>query len=229
MIQCPKDLDTAFDLGQLQEEVGDTTKKKELRKWDLSSPFRPYSKGPMPLPLPLNKLSSSPAAVNDKLGLVPAKQHSTTDERLSNLYAYRKAQGLCYKCGLSYSRGHKCPDVVQLHLVEELWQLLDLGDSDDQQIADEAELHNLLLSQSAAGLKVSSKTMKFKGSIQGLELLILLDSGSSHTFLSASVAAQLTGCSPVDVPMPVQVANGHNLLYFSELRETIWFLNEYQF
>jgi hypothetical protein len=146
MIQCPKDLDTAFDLGQLQEEVGDTTKKKELRKWDLSSPFRPYSKGPMPLPLPLNKLSSSPAAVNDKLGLVLAKQHSTTDERLSNLYAYRKAQGLCYKCGLSYSRGHKCPDVVQLHLVEELWQQMDLGDSDDQQVADEAELHNLLLS-----------------------------------------------------------------------------------
>jgi predicted aspartyl protease len=71
--------------------------------------------------------------------------------------------------------------------------------------------------------------MKFRGSIQGLELLILLDSGSSHTFLTASVATQLTGCSPVDVPMPVQVANGHNLLCSSELRETVWFLNEYQF
>jgi hypothetical protein len=71
--------------------------------------------------------------------------------------------------------------------------------------------------------------MKFRGSIQGLELLILLDSGSSHTFLSASVAAQLMGCSPVDVPMSVLVANGHKLLCSSELRDTVWFLNEYQF
>jgi hypothetical protein len=229
MIQRPKDLDTAFVLAQLQEDVGDTAKKRELRKWDMSLPFGSYSKGPMPLPLPPNKPSSSLAAVNDKLGLVPAKQHSITEERLSNLYAYHKAQGLCYKCGLAYSKGHKCPDVVQLHLVEELWQQLDLCDSDDPPVVDEDELHNLLLSQSAAGLKVSSKTMKFRGSIQGLELLILLDSGSSHTFLSASVAAQIKGCSLVDAPMPVQVANGHNLLCAYELRDTVWFLNEYQF
>jgi hypothetical protein len=79
MIQHPKELDTAFVLAQLQEDMGDTTMKRELHKWDMYSPFRSYSKDPMPLPLPPNKHSSSPPAVNDKLGQVPAK-HSTTGE-----------------------------------------------------------------------------------------------------------------------------------------------------
>jgi hypothetical protein len=43
-------------------------------------------------------------------------------DRLSSVYAYRKAKGLCYKCGLAYSRGHQCLEIVQLHMVEELWQ-----------------------------------------------------------------------------------------------------------
>jgi hypothetical protein len=207
MIQRPKDLDTAFVLAQLQEEVGDTAKKRELHKWDLPTPFRSYSKGPMPLPPPPDKNVSSPATVNDKMVPVPAK-NSTTDERLSNLYAYRKAQGLCYKCGMAYSKGHKCLDVVHLHLVEELWQQLDLSDPDDSPDAAEAEIHTLFLSQSAAGMTISPKTMKFRGSIQGLELLILLDSGSSHTFLNVLVALL------VNFPMPVQVANGHRLRGF---------------
>jgi hypothetical protein len=39
--------------------------------------------------------------------------------------AYRKAKGLCYKCGLRWGPQHKCSNIVPLHIVEELWQLLD--------------------------------------------------------------------------------------------------------
>ena len=47
---------------------------------------------------------------------------------------------------MSYSKGHKCLDVVQLHLVEELWQQLDLSDPDDSPDVTEAEIHTLMLS-----------------------------------------------------------------------------------
>jgi hypothetical protein len=44
----------------------------------------------------------------------------------------------------------------------------------------------------------SPKSMRFLGSIQGHTILILVDSGSSHTFINASVAAQLARISSLD-------------------------------
>jgi hypothetical protein len=38
--------------------------------------------------------------------------------------AYRKAKGLCYKCGFKWGLTYKCNEIVPLYLVEELWQLL---------------------------------------------------------------------------------------------------------
>lgn len=154
---------------------------------------------------------------------------SNTDERMTNLYAYRKAKGLCYKCGLAYSRGHKCSDIVQLHLVEELWQLLDIAESDSQSESPNAQLNSMLLSKAALVGQTANKTMKFLGSVQGIDVLILLDSGSSHTFLSSSMASQLSGCTPAATNLHVQVANASHLCCSSELVDMVWYLNDYQF
>lgn len=71
-------------------------------------------------------------------------------------------------------------------------------ESEDTPESPPAEFHSLSLSHAAIGEVAHTKTMKFKGSIQGLDLLVLLDSGSSHTFVSSmTVASQLTGCTPV--------------------------------
>lgn len=156
-------------------------------------------------------------------------QNSVTADRMSNLYAYRKAKGLCYKCGVQFTRGHKCADTVQLQFVEELWQTWDLPASEGTDENSHAELHNLLLSQAARGGSPATKTMKFYGSIQGINILILLDSGSSHTFISSSVAAQLQGCTTVNTSLPVQIANGSRLICALELVQAEWFMNDYQF
>lgn len=52
MIQRLRDLDTAFVLAQLQEEVADASKNHDARRWEGGVSSRPYSKGPMPLPPP---------------------------------------------------------------------------------------------------------------------------------------------------------------------------------
>jgi hypothetical protein len=54
------------------------------------------------------------------------------------------------------------------------------------------------------------KTLKLRGLIQGIDVLILLDLGSSHSFLSASVASILIGVTPVVNPIQVKVANGRS-------------------
>jgi hypothetical protein len=147
---------------------------------------------------------------------------ATPDDRLANMYAYRKAKGLCYKCGLAYSKGHKCADTVQLHLVEEIWNQFTTSESKETMDYVPAELHAVVMSQAAQGEVSATKTMKFLGSIQGVDLLILLDSGSSHTFLSAAVASQLTRCSQICEPLSVQIANNTHLICSSELPNATW-------
>jgi hypothetical protein len=44
--------------------------------------------------------------------------------------SYRRAKGLCYKCGLEWSPSHKCAIFVPLHVVEELWQMLQVEEQD---------------------------------------------------------------------------------------------------
>jgi hypothetical protein len=49
--------------------------------------------------------------------------------------------------------------------------------------------------------------MQLSGSIQGCDVVMLVDSGSSHSFLSRVVAAQLQGVAPMSKVLHVQVAN----------------------
>lgn len=61
------------------------------------------------------------------------------DEKLAALRAYRRANGLCPTCGERWSRDHKCGPTVQLHVLEELWEMLD-DHIMDSNIEPEAEL-----------------------------------------------------------------------------------------
>jgi hypothetical protein len=45
---------------------------------------------------------------------------TTPEDKAATLMAYRKAKGLCYKCGMKWHPGHKCSNSVSLHVVEEL-------------------------------------------------------------------------------------------------------------
>lgn len=65
------------------------------------------------------------------------------------------------------------------------------------------------LSDSAVSGTEGPRTMKFQGSIQGLPILILIDSGSSHTFISSTVASKLSGHSQLPAPIGILVANGN--------------------
>lgn len=56
-----------------------------------------------------------------------------------------------------------------------------------------------------------------------------MDSGSSHSFISTSVACQLSGSTPLKSPMHVVVANGARLVCTSELQNIQWTVDGYCF
>jgi hypothetical protein len=109
---------------------------------------------------------------------------------------------------------------------EELWELMsqDDGLSDAPSVTESAEqsqLCLLLFEATATGVE-SPKSMRFMGHIQGLDIVVLLDSRSSHTFVSSSIIAQLSGLSSLSYPMSVKVASGTNVVCDAQLLQASW-------
>jgi hypothetical protein len=64
-----------------------------------------------------NKNVDTKPSTEPAVGNSPAQP----DEKLASLMAYRKAKGLCFKCGGKWGPQHNCPPNVPLQMIEEIW------------------------------------------------------------------------------------------------------------
>jgi hypothetical protein len=87
----------------------------------------------------------------------------------------------------------------------------------------------MLLSTAAVSGSVAPITLKISGLIQTMEILILIDSGNSHSFLSEHLAPLLFGVSAMAKPTQVHVANGNVLQSAYELLNATWSIQGFQF
>ena len=184
--------------------MGDSSRRREFRRPDPPQPSKPASRGPPPHPAPpCAPPTTSPPAV-DRRGVEAYRAESSPKARATALRTYRRAMGLCYKCGEKWHRDHSCAPTVQLHLVQELWELFQLEDDSPELQPDSAvSSDQLFLSISKAVVNGVSapRTVRFSGSIQQIPASILVDSGSSTSFISCQLAAQLSGVQPLQVPV----------------------------
>lgn len=102
----------------------------------------------------------------------------------------RRAQGLCYNCDEKYIAGHRCATGKYLLLIidpdEEPTELPDSIDPDDDTVAT-----YFYLSLQAVTGQPSPRTLKFKGSIYGLPVSVLIDTGSTHNIMQPRIAHHL--------------------------------------
>jgi hypothetical protein len=110
---------------------------------------------------------------------------------------------------------------VQLHAIQELWEVL------PEEVMVEGELSEdvpsqmcLFLSEDVVAGTESPKSMRLMGQMQGKDILILVDSGSSNTFISTRLANQLQGISPI--PLSIKIANGTHVNYQYQLSQAHW-------
>lgn len=66
------------------------------------------------------------------------------------------------------------------------------------------------------------KTISFEGFFGQVPIRILLDSGSTHTFVSTSIADSHPGKQKLLAPMNVQVANGQMLICSEFILDDVW-------
>ncbi|CAO2151592.1 unnamed protein product [Urochloa humidicola] len=229
LIQRPSDLDTAFVIAKLQEEVSVPTVQKEFKRSVYS--YSHKQDNPVSLPLPPWRDKPGVSLPEDRRGTESSRARSVSD-RWSNLKAYRRAQGLCQNCAEKWSRDHKCADKVQLHVLQELVEVIAAeatsNEADESAYSPSEQLFFSLSSAAVSGVP-APRTMCMTGVIQGKPMRILVDSGSSHTFINSQLAQHLVGVLPISSSVNVQVANGQSLKCTSQLLQTEWVMEGYQF
>jgi len=214
MIQKPIDLDTASSLALLQEELTITTPRRENKRGDSYQPYKNQVKTPAGMfsaPSPTATSKQPQFSSPDEKKHVNSLKLNSTEDILNAIKAYHRAKGLCYKCGVKWGPAHKCASHVALHVVEEMWQILQDPDTLAKPSVDtdsDSGEDLMALSLYAANGTEAPKTIRVMGNLAGQTPLILLDSVSSSTFISEHMAANLSNWTPLTTPVLVKIADG---------------------
>ncbi|CAD6334022.1 unnamed protein product [Miscanthus lutarioriparius] len=188
----------------------------------LYSPKSTTIKGALPLPPPPPRPALLPAPIERRAGddKKPGNQPARLDDKLSMLRSFRKARGLCVRCGDKWVPGHKCAATPQLHALQKVWEMCQeyFSESDSASPQDDTPSPSsemfLMLSSAAVSGQSAPRTMQFQGSIYGQTVLILIDSGSSHSFLNAALTPHMPGIQQLSAP----VTSLQNHKFHSNLR-----------
>jgi hypothetical protein len=234
LVQRPPDLDTACVLAALPEEVGDSSRRRDFKRSESGYLTKSTSKNPLPLPTPPVRDKQGYSLLADDRRGTESSRTSSLETKAAALRSYRRAMGLCYKCNERWSREHKCAPTVQLHAVQELWELFQLEDEGNgyptsQCSEPPTDLLLLAVSKAAVTGFQAPRTVKLVGSIQNKVISILVDSGSTSSFISSTVAAQLTDVTPLPSPSSVQVAGGGILCCSFVIKNVVWVVSGYSF
>lgn len=142
---------------------------------------------------------------------------------MAALMACRKAKGLCYKCGLKWGPNHQCAESVPLHVVEELWQMLNIeGGTTEVQAESDSEEDLMAISAQADSGSSDGRTIKLFCHVYKHPAVILVYSGSGNNFISEHLASFLSNWKPLPHPVKVKIADGKILLCTHEIPDCDW-------
>ena len=106
IVQRPQDLDTACSLALWQEEALEPGRRRDVRRTDgFSLSKAPASKSVSSPGRPVVSIADDKRQPDDRR--IPPRPPNV-DEKLQTLRSYRKARGLCIRCGERWQPGHKC-------------------------------------------------------------------------------------------------------------------------
>ncbi|KAL2253796.1 UNVERIFIED_CONTAM: Transposon Ty3-G Gag-Pol polyprotein [Sesamum indicum] len=189
----PTSLYQAINLARNQEQTVNAILKRAhhpARSIPPKPPFRPPNKNP---------LQKSPA---------PPSRYLTEVEVRA-----KREKNLCYRCDEPYAPGHRCK-YRQVYMLLEDEGAKDNEEEEQGKYITETEKEkeeDVSVSLHAMKGDFHYRTLRLEGIVEDKEILILIDSGSTHCFLDEKVA-NLLGCKVEKThPMMVRVADGSKL------------------
>lgn len=131
--------------------------------------------------------------------------------------AERRAKGLCFKCGGKYHPTlHKCPErALRVLILGEGEALNDEGEimaMEAVQPDSEEEIEVECKSMGVLGSMGEHRTMKIEGKIENVDVLVLIDSGASHNFISPQVTTALGLTITASVAKHIKLGDGHKVV-----------------
>jgi hypothetical protein len=234
----PKSLVDAYSLARIQEECLSNLVRGVRSPWR-STPFN-HSPRSMSSELPLGNdkgifpratsmgqpRSNSQAPVrhgfNPNKGSQPNQALVPVQKITQAQMEERRRRGLCYSCDSKWTRGHVCT-VPKLFLIEGMPK--EEEEDGKPVIPTEEDPGEFFLEEfpeislSAITGTPSPKTMRIVGIIRFHRAIVLIDSGSTHNFVDAKLAASL-GIQPQPSDrITVQIANGQEVASPGRSRE----------
>ncbi|OMO55249.1 hypothetical protein COLO4_36099 [Corchorus olitorius] len=230
----PKTLNHAFNLAkQVEVMIFNLPRKPNLpyKQYTSSALSNPTLISTIPTPLP----ALLPAPQNTK-PTITFPQHNRTPNtttttsknppllhRTQNARAptreerdeHRK-KGLCMWCGIKYSPGHSCVrsnllSILQADPEDTVPELDNCTEVTQAEIsAIKATLDPILFLHAILGTS-DHQTMRIIGTIKHQEVIILIDSGSSHNFMDKTTAKRICWKTHQVTGVGVKVANGYQL------------------
>ncbi|XP_068662897.1 uncharacterized protein [Aristolochia californica] len=193
----PTDLDHAMNLARSIEHKQCVLKESLVRKptW----PGRPNATAPIPYYGPPSSRASAAPRPDSSNSTPPTPYFKKLNRQEMD---QRKAKGLCFNCDEQYVYGHHCKNLFCICLWEDGDDILPeekIVETDQE--GPEISLHAM------TGVR-SSSTMQVKAQLHHLQLLALVDSGSTHNFISQPAAEQLRLVVQQQTDLSVSVANG---------------------
>lgn len=148
-----------------------------------------------------------------------------SEGKFDSTKAMLRAKGLCFKCREKFGPNHKCPETVSLHIVEEMWEQLEQEGQETLSSSTSYDFDEILmtLSQAAQEGTTHKETMRLMGTIQNQKVLILIDLGSSNTFISKKMVQGL-GYHMLVVPVAqVVISDGTKLQSDMMVQKLEWY------
>ncbi|XP_058752398.1 uncharacterized protein LOC131625563 [Vicia villosa] len=230
-IQRPTNISQAIGLAKLIEAKLKDSKPKFSKtyvnpfpKSNPTSLSAPYQKGPYN--------TQALTAVRTKSPSTQQPSHLPIKKLSQAQIQERRAQGLCFNCDEKFIPGHKCATGRFLILLcdDEVMEPSQLG-AEQLEVIEETEPRDTYFQLSTQALTghFSPQTLKFRGTIGGLPVMVLVDTGSTHNILQPRIAQHLNLPTTPIPHFSVMVGNGSHLQCEGICNNVKLVLQEHQF
>jgi Retroviral aspartyl protease/Ty3 transposon capsid-like protein len=179
LLYSPTTLKQAYILARQVEKSIDSHNKmfKHLPKPSYSSHFQPKT----------YKSCEDPVPSSSSMPTQPIVQNSTKQLTLDQ----KKTLGLCFRCGEKIFPGHKCK-IKGIHLLESEESAGHDSLLDEELVNDLSPSHTATITLCDAASHSNHNTLLFQGKIQLLDIIAMVDSGSTHSFINPFLLDLLT-------------------------------------